>query len=103
MQFFDDQDTLVTDALAGYLTRDHGEDLAVLDGFPHLKVLVRGGPEDGRVAVVSGGGSGHEPAHVGDVAEGLLSAAGCGDGVAPPGGGAGLAAGPAGAGGGGGP
>src|SRR4051812_11557126 len=84
MQFFDDQDALVTDALGGYLARDHGEDLAVLDGFPHLKVLVRGGPEDGRVAVVSGGGAGHEPAHGGDGAEGLLSAAVCGDVFASP-------------------
>src|SRR4051794_17787412 len=84
MQFFDDQDTLVTDALAGYLTRDHGEDLAVRAGFPPLKVLGGGAPRDDRVAVVSGGGSGHEPAHAGYVAEGLLSAAVCGEVFASP-------------------
>ena len=33
----------------------------------------------GRVALVSGGGSGHEPAHAGYVGEGLLTAAVCGD------------------------
>jgi dihydroxyacetone kinase len=36
------------------------------------------------VAVISGGGSGHEPAHVGYVAEGLLTAAVCGDVFASP-------------------
>jgi len=84
MRIFDDQDAIVTDALAGYLTRDHGEDLALLDGFPHIKVVVRGEPEDDRVAVVSGGGSGHEPSHAGWVAEGLLKAAVCGDVFASP-------------------
>lgn len=84
MQIFDDQDAIVTDALAGYLTRDHGEDLALLDGFAHIKVVVRGEPEDDRVAVISGGGSGHEPSHVGWVADGLLKAAVCGDVFASP-------------------
>ncbi|MDN8966264.1 dihydroxyacetone kinase subunit DhaK, partial [Staphylococcus aureus] len=31
------------------------------------------------VAIVSGGGSGHEPAHAGSVAEGMLDAAVCGE------------------------
>lgn len=84
MQIFDDQDAIVTDALAGYLTRDHGEDLALLDAFPHIKVVVRGGPEDDKVAVISGGGSGHEPSHVGWVADGLLKAAVAGDVFASP-------------------
>ena len=88
VQIFDDQDAIVTDALAGYLTRDHGEDLALLDGFPHIKVVVRGDPEDDpdddKVAVISGGGSGHEPSHVGWVADGLLKAAVCGDVFASP-------------------
>ena len=84
MQIFDDQDAIVTDALAGYLTRDHGQDLALLDGFPHIKVVVRGGPEDDEVAVLSGGGSGHEPSHVGWVADGLLKAAVAGDVFASP-------------------
>ncbi|MFX5869849.1 dihydroxyacetone kinase subunit DhaK, partial [Acinetobacter baumannii] len=38
----------------------------------------------GRVAVVSGGGSGHEPAHAGFVGPGLLAAAVCGDVFASP-------------------
>ncbi|HYO39744.1 MAG TPA: dihydroxyacetone kinase subunit DhaK [Nocardioidaceae bacterium] len=84
MDLFNDQSSIVPDAITGYLRRDHGEDLAVLDGFPHIKVVVRGTPDDDRVAVVSGGGAGHEPAHVGYVAEGLLTAAVCGDVFASP-------------------
>lgn len=38
----------------------------------------------GRVAVISGGGSGHEPAHAGFVGAGLLTAAVCGDLFASP-------------------
>src|SRR5688500_12708434 len=34
---------------------------------------------DGKVAIVSGGGSGHEPAHVGYIGVGMLSAAVVGD------------------------
>lgn len=37
-----------------------------------------------QVAIVSGGGSGHEPAHAGYVGDGMLSAAVCGDVFASP-------------------
>ena len=84
MELYGRQDAIVTDALQGYLSRDHGERLSLLDGFPRIKVVVRGDRDDGRVAVVSGGGSGHEPAHVGYVAEGLLTAAVCGEVFASP-------------------
>ena len=84
MQLYDDQSSIVPDALSGYLSRDHGEDLALLDGFPHIKVVVRGEPRDDLVAVVSGGGAGHEPSHAGWVADGLLKAAVCGDVFASP-------------------
>ncbi|MDR1043351.1 MAG: dihydroxyacetone kinase subunit DhaK [Clostridiales Family XIII bacterium] len=39
---------------------------------------------DGRVTLISGGGSGHEPAHAGFVGEGMLTAAVCGDVFASP-------------------
>lgn len=48
----------------------------------HGLLLWRGTP--GKVAVVSGGGSGHEPAHAGYVGEGMLTAAVCGDVFASP-------------------
>jgi dihydroxyacetone kinase len=41
-------------------------------------------PSDGKVSLVSGGGSGHEPAHAGFVGEGMLTAAVCGDVFASP-------------------
>src|SRR5947209_13886476 len=39
---------------------------------------------DDQVAIISGGGSGHEPAHAGFVGPGLLSATVCGDVFASP-------------------
>src|SRR6478609_8315666 len=48
--------------------------------LPGHKVLVRAeGARPGRVALISGGGSGHEPAHAGYVGAGMLSAAVVGD------------------------
>lgn len=54
----------------------HGNHLRKLDGFD---VLVRkDSPIKGKVALVSGGGSGHEPAHAGYLGEGMLDGAVCG-------------------------
>ncbi|MFC6825481.1 dihydroxyacetone kinase subunit DhaK [Halopelagius fulvigenes] len=44
------------------------------------KVLVRAdGPVEGKVAVVSGGGSGHEPTHAGFIGDGMLDGAASGE------------------------
>lgn len=54
----------------------HKEHLRKIDGFD---VLVRkNSPVKGKVALVSGGGSGHEPAHGGYIGEGMLDGAVCG-------------------------
>ncbi|NUB45525.1 dihydroxyacetone kinase subunit DhaK [Fertoebacter nigrum] len=82
-QFINSRETLVTDAIAGTL-RASGGRLARLDGFPHIKVVVRADWDRSRVALVSGGGSGHEPAHAGFVGAGMLTAAVCGDVFASP-------------------
>lgn len=42
------------------------------------QVLVRNTDQSGRVGLISGGGSGHEPSHAGFVGQGMLSAAVCG-------------------------
>ncbi|MBV9853917.1 MAG: dihydroxyacetone kinase subunit DhaK [Streptosporangiaceae bacterium] len=64
-------DTVVTDALAG-LAAAHPS-LAV---DAENKVILRaGGPRPGKVGLVSGGGSGHEPLHGGFVGYGMLDAA----------------------------
>jgi phosphoenolpyruvate---glycerone phosphotransferase subunit DhaK len=48
--------------------------------LPGTNVMVRkDAPVQGKVGVVSGGGSGHEPAHAGYVGKGMLDAAVCGE------------------------
>jgi len=82
-QFINAREDVVTAALDGML-RTAGDRLARLDGYPHVKVVVRTDWRRDRVALVSGGGSGHEPSHAGFVGRGLLSAAVCGDVFASP-------------------
>ncbi|GJE48130.1 Dihydroxyacetone kinase [Methylobacterium tardum] len=81
--FIDARATLVNDAIDGLLAAGGGR-LARLDGDPSIRVVLRAELDPGKVAVVSGGGSGHEPAHAGFVGPGLLSAAVCGDVFASP-------------------
>lgn len=82
-QFINSKETLVTEAIDGVLRTAKGR-LARLDGYPHIKVVVRTDWDKSKVALVSGGGSGHEPAHVGFVGAGMLTAAVCGDVFASP-------------------
>lgn len=82
-QFINGRETIVTEAIDG-LVRTSGGRLARLDGYPHVRVVVRADWERDRVALVSGGGSGHEPSHAGFVGRGLLTAAVCGDVFASP-------------------
>jgi len=82
-QFMNAKETLVTEAIDGTL-RTAGGRLARLDGYPHIKVVIRTDWDKSKVALVSGGGSGHEPSHAGFVGQGLLTAAVCGDVFASP-------------------
>ncbi|MWB77246.1 DAK2 domain-containing protein [Pseudooceanicola sp. 216_PA32_1] len=82
-QFINSRETLVTEAIDGTL-RTAGGRLARLDGYPHIKVVVRTDWDKSKVALVSGGGSGHEPSHAGFVGQGMLTAAVCGDVFASP-------------------
>ncbi|MEO1603168.1 MAG: dihydroxyacetone kinase subunit DhaK [Pseudomonadota bacterium] len=82
-QFINTKETLVTEAIDGTL-RTGGGRLARLDGFPHIKVVVRTDWDKSKVALVSGGGSGHEPSHAGFVGQGMLTAAVCGEVFASP-------------------
>ena len=82
-QFMNSKTTLVTDALDGLLRTAQGR-LARLDGYPHIKVIVRTDWTRAKVALVSGGGSGHEPTHAGFVGQGMLTAAVCGEVFASP-------------------
>ena len=69
-------DTVVTDALVGMAAAHPGALRVDVD----QRVVYRAIPKDaGRVAIVSGGGSGHEPLHSGFVGSGMLDAACAGE------------------------
>ena len=82
--FVNQRDAIVTEAIDGFLSTSRPGDVARLDGFPDVKVVVRADWDRTKVAIVSGGGSGHEPAHAGFVGRGALTAAVCGDIFASP-------------------
>ena len=65
---------VVSEMLAG-LAYAYGD---LIEKVPDFEIIQRKSPKSGKVALVSGGGSGHEPAHAGFVGEGMLSAAVCG-------------------------
>lgn len=82
-QFMNKRENIVTEAIDGLLMASGGR-LLRLDGYPHIRVVLRADWDKTRVALVSGGGSGHEPAHAGFVGPGMLTAAVCGDVFASP-------------------
>jgi triose/dihydroxyacetone kinase / FAD-AMP lyase (cyclizing) len=82
-QFINLKEDMVTEAIDGAIAASGGA-LTRLDGYPHIRVVVRADWDKSRVALVSGGGSGHEPAHAGFVGPGMLTAAVCGDVFASP-------------------
>ena len=82
-QFINDKESLVTEAIDGLLAASGGS-LRRLDGYPHIKVVYRAERDKSKVALLSGGGSGHEPSHAGFVGKGMLTAAVCGEVFASP-------------------
>ncbi|TQD83623.1 hypothetical protein C1H46_030790 [Malus baccata] len=84
-KLINDPNDVVVEFIEGLVETYPG--LQYLDGFPQVKVVLRadvsGGTYD-KVAIISGGGSGHEPAQSGFVGEGMLTAAICGDVFASP-------------------
>lgn len=81
--FTNAREDVVTEAIEGAIAASGGA-LSRLDGFPHIRVVLRSDWDKSGVALVSGGGSGHEPAHAGFVGKGMLTAAVCGDVFASP-------------------
>lgn len=81
--FINRKEDIVAEAVDGLVAASGGR-LARLDGYPHIRVVVRTDWDRSKVALVSGGGSGHEPAHAGFVGPGMLTAAICGDVFASP-------------------
>lgn len=62
----------VEDEMIQGLVKAYPQYLKKIDGH---NVVVRANKKEGKVALISGGGSGHEPAHAGYVGEGMLDAA----------------------------
>jgi hypothetical protein len=86
-KFLNQPGDAVCESLEGFV-QSH-PNCQLLDGLPDIKVVVRANTllsnvDKNKVAVISGGGSGHEPAHAGFVGEGMLNAAVCGDVFASP-------------------
>ncbi|ALB61481.1 Dihydroxyacetone kinase, ATP-dependent [Cronobacter condimenti 1330] len=82
--FFDDRKSLINDAVDGVILSARHQNLTRLDIDPAIRVVARRDWDKSNVAVISGGGSGHEPAHAGFVGKGMLTAAVCGDLFASP-------------------
>jgi dihydroxyacetone kinase-like protein len=71
-KLLNDPEAVVRESLAG-LAAAHGDILRV---DADAQIVVRAGaPREGKVALISGGGSGHEPLHGGFVGLGMLDAA----------------------------
>jgi dihydroxyacetone kinase-like protein len=75
-KLINDPDDVVDEMLEGMVAA-HPDRIRRL---PDTQVVVReDGPVDGKVGVVSGGGSGHEPTHAGYIGDGMLDGSAAGD------------------------
>lgn len=81
-RFINDEGSIVQDSVDGLIWST--ENLARLDGYPDIKVVYRTDWSKDKVALISGGGAGHEPMHGGFVGQGLLTAAISGETFASP-------------------
>ncbi|RFB54047.1 dihydroxyacetone kinase subunit DhaK [Bacillus thuringiensis] len=71
-KFINNPETVVRDMIDGMLFAHPDK----LQNLPNTNIIIRvNSPFQGKVAIVSGGGSGHEPAHIGFVGKGMLDAA----------------------------
>ncbi|MCU9533658.1 dihydroxyacetone kinase subunit DhaK [Streptococcus sp. CSL10205-OR2] len=73
-KIINDPTQVVDDMLNGFVYM-HDNLVERLEGYD---VIVRKAKKTGKVGLISGGGSGHEPSHAGFVGEGMLSSAICG-------------------------
>jgi triose/dihydroxyacetone kinase / FAD-AMP lyase (cyclizing) len=70
-------DLVVEDMLAGWLLA-HADSVTAMPGNPRVVKRTQA-PERGKVGVVTGGGSGHEPAFLGYVGDGMVDAVAIGE------------------------
>ena len=75
-KIINDPNQVVQDMIDGLVAANPKHIKQVLDTFV---VARKDAPVSGKVALISGGGSGHEPAHAGYIGKGMLDAAVCGE------------------------
>ncbi|OYN86583.1 dihydroxyacetone kinase subunit DhaK [Parenemella sanctibonifatiensis] len=75
-KLINDPDNVVADALKG-IEAAHGDRIRV--DHENRLIVRKDAPRTGKVGLVSGGGSGHEPLHGGFVGLGMLDASACGE------------------------
>jgi triose/dihydroxyacetone kinase / FAD-AMP lyase (cyclizing) len=83
-RFFNESEKVVTQAIDGILRLTGNHNLSRADGYPSRKFVVRSDWDKSKVAIISGGGAGHEPAHIGFIGKGMLTAAISGEVFASP-------------------
>jgi len=81
-KLINDPDTLIKDLVEGMVSAH--PDLLCVEGDTGRAIVAVDGPRDGKVGIVIGGGSGHEPAFAGYVGKGLADAAPLGNIFASP-------------------
>lgn len=81
-KIINDGEAAVDEMLDGILLA-HGDTLRRAEGS-HRAIIAKDGPRDGKVGLMIGGGSGHEPTFVGFVGRGLADAAAIGNVFASP-------------------
>ena len=75
-RIFNDPDRMVEDAVLGYV-KAHQDLVAATDNARVIKV--KSAPRAGKVGIVTGGGSGHEPAFLGYVGDNMVDAVAIGE------------------------
>ncbi|GIP59615.1 dihydroxyacetone kinase subunit DhaK [Paenibacillus sp. FSL W8-0186] len=81
-RFVNNPDFIVDDMLKGYV-KAHGDTIQLSERNDRVVKTIQA-PIEGKVGIVTGGGSGHEPAFLGYVGEGLVDAAAIGEVFASP-------------------
>jgi len=81
-KLINDPDRLIEDLVDGMVSAH--PDLLCVEGETGRAIVARNGPREGKVGIVIGGGSGHEPAFAGYVGRGLADAAPLGNIFASP-------------------
>ena len=76
-RFLNDPDNLVDETIAGFVKAHR--DILHLDAGNHRVAVSNASPVKGKVGIVTGGGSGHEPAFIGYVADGMVDAVAMGE------------------------